>query len=170
MDGLRALPGRAARERARKGCCRNSALCSQVQSALIGLATCYTEHHDPAGQSFASKLSKRICAAEAIIRGYCCEHCITALHNSMKAKATPFGRHRHLSPQAATKECGGLLFNGLLKSLAAAPPGAHASAGMHPGAHRENPMARAAEAIGARRCNAAQQQYFNLNQYTLEDW
>ena len=80
-----------------------------------------------------------------------------ALHSGLKARAIPFGRHRHLNPQIATKECGGLFFSGLLKSLAAAPLGLHANAGMHPGAHLENPMARAAEAIGACRCNVARE-------------
>ena len=137
---------------------------------LTGLTIGYIEHHDPSGQSFLSKMPKRLCAAEAIIRGFCRERCIIALWSDLKARAIPFGRHRYLNPQIATKECGGLFFSGLLKTLAPVPLGLHINVGMHPDIHLENPMMRVAETIGARRYNVVQQQYFNLNQYTLEDW
>ena len=113
---------------------------------LTGLTIGYVEHHNPSDQSFLSKMPKRLCTKEAIIRGFCRERCIIALLSSRKARAIPFGRHRHLNPQIATKECGGLFFNLLLKNLATVPLGLHASAGMRPGTHPENPMARAAGA------------------------
>ena len=113
---------------------------------------------------------KRLCATEAVIRGYCRKRGIIALFSNLKAKFISFGRNRHLTPSMATKECGGLLCSGLLKALAPAPLGARAGAGMHPGIHLESPSMRVAEAIGAQRHNLAQQQYFSLGQRALQGW